>query len=144
MKAVGIKGRTGLEEKVQKAYEWIRDVQEELGWDNPRKAYRALRATLHALRDRLTVAEAVNFGAELPMLVRGFYYEGWAVFGKPLKERHKEQFLKHIEESMRRDFDVDAEEVARAVFAVLARRISNGEIGDVKHVLPEALRELWP
>jgi len=29
------------------------------------------------LRDRLTVDEAVNLGAQLPMLVRGFYYEGW-------------------------------------------------------------------
>lgn len=144
MKATGIRESTGLEDKVQKTYDWIKAVQEELGWDNPRKAYRALRATLHALRDRLTVAEAVNLGAELPMLVRGFYYEGWTVSGKPLKERHKEQFLEHIQESMRSDFDVDPDEVARAVFAVLARRISRGEIGDVKRVLPEALGDLWP
>jgi len=36
----------------------------------------ALSAVLHALRDRLTVSEAAQLGAQLPMLVRGFYYEG--------------------------------------------------------------------
>jgi uncharacterized protein (DUF2267 family) len=40
--------------------------------------------------------------------------------------------------------DGDPECAARAVFAVLARRIADGEIEDVKHVLPEDIRELWP
>jgi len=30
-----------------------------------------MRATLHALRDRLTVEEVAQLGAQLPMLVRG-------------------------------------------------------------------------
>jgi uncharacterized protein (DUF2267 family) len=33
---------------------------------------------------------------------------------------------------------------ARAVFAVLARRVADGEIEDVKHVLPSEVRALWP
>jgi hypothetical protein len=35
-----------------------------------RAAYQALRATLHALRDRLILDEAVEFAAQLPMLIR--------------------------------------------------------------------------
>jgi uncharacterized protein (DUF2267 family) len=30
---------------------------------------------LHALRDRLTVEEASDLAAQLPMLIRGLYYE---------------------------------------------------------------------
>jgi uncharacterized protein (DUF2267 family) len=38
---------------------------------------------------------------------------------------------------------VDPERVARAVFKVLAKRTSKGEIEDVKHLLPAALQKLW-
>jgi uncharacterized protein (DUF2267 family) len=34
--------------------------------------------------------------------------------------------------------------MARAVFTVLARRVTEGEIEDVKHVLPAEIRSLWP
>jgi len=45
---------------------------------------------------------------------------------------------------MRSDESTDPERVARAVFAVLAKRVSEGEIQDVKHVLPGDIRHLWP
>ena len=64
----------------------------ELDWENEHKAYLALRTVLHTLRDRLSVEEAVQLGAQLPMLIRGFYYEGWTLKQKPTKERHKTEF----------------------------------------------------
>jgi uncharacterized protein (DUF2267 family) len=112
--------------------------------DDQHRAYLGLKATLHALRDRLTVEEAVQLGAQLPMLIRGMYYEGWNPTGEPVKERHKQEFLGHIEEAFKRQQDIDAEQVARAVFRVLSRRITEGEIEDVKRILPPELRELWP
>jgi uncharacterized protein (DUF2267 family) len=122
---------------------WIKEVMDELGSADRHAAYLALRATLHALRDRLTVEEVAHLGAQLPMLVRGFYYEGWDPSGKPIKERRAEAFLVWIaQEFPSRELDPDV--VARAVFRVLARRISEGEIEDVKHMLPASLRELWP
>jgi hypothetical protein len=36
-----------------------------------------LGGMLHVLRDRLTIQEAVQPGAQLPMLIRGLYWEGW-------------------------------------------------------------------
>src|SRR6516225_9161143 len=75
---------------------WLKELMEELGWDDRQRAYHALGAVLHALRDRLTVAEAADLGAQLPMLIRGLYYEGWTPNGKPIKERRKEDFLAHI------------------------------------------------
>ena len=123
---------------------WLNDLMEVLGWPDRHKAYQALRATLHALRDRLTVEEVAQLGAQLPMLIRGFYYEGWDPTGKPVRVRHKDQFLARIEQQFQGDDRIDPEQVARAVFTVLAKRVSEGEIEDVKHVLPAEIRDLWP
>src|SRR5512132_814658 len=134
-----------FEGTLQKSHMWLNEVMAELDWhDRPHRAYLALRTVLHALRDRLTVEEAVQLGAQLPMLVRGFYYEGWTLKGKPHKERHKEEFLAHIKDAFKGDVTVNPNQVCRAVFRVLVKHTSKGEIEDVKHVLPKALQELWP
>ena len=138
---------TGLDvfdRTIHKTNNWLNELMEALGWHDRHKAYLALRVTLHALRDRLTVEEVAQLGAQLPMLIRGFYYEGWDPTGKPLKERHKEEFLARIAEQFSGDDQADAEQVARAVFSVLSDRVTEGEIEDVKHVLPAELRVLWP
>jgi uncharacterized protein (DUF2267 family) len=139
---------TGLEvfdTTLHKTHAWLNEVMGELGWkDQQHKAYLGLRTVLHALRDRLTAEEAVHLGAQLPMLIRGFYYEGWTLSGKPLRERHKDEFLAHIRQIFRDDDTVDAEDLVRAVFRVLSRRIAEGEIADIKGILPAQLRELWP
>jgi uncharacterized protein (DUF2267 family) len=138
---------TGLDvfdRTIHKTNNWLNELMEILGWHDRHKAYLALRVTLHGVRDRLTVEEGAQLGAQLPMLIRGFYYEGWDPTGKPLKVRHKEEFLARVEEQFSGDDQVDAEQVARAVFTLLSNRITEGEIEDVKHVLPAELRELWP
>ena len=134
---------TGLDtfdRTVHRTNEWMHDLMNELSWRDKHKAYVAMKATLHALRDRLTVDEAAQLAAQLPMLVRGFYYEGWDPSDKPLKERHKREFLAHIARELA---DYDAEAVARAVFHVLLRHVSEGEIDDLKHIMPAELEELW-
>lgn len=129
---------------IHKTNEWLGELCADLGWDDAHKAYVALRAVLHALRDRLIVEEAVELGAQLPMLVRGFYYEGWRPAGKPLKERTLEAFLQHVSAELPPSFDGDAEKVTSAVFRLLDRRISEGEVEDVKSLLPKGIRDLWP
>jgi|SRR5689334_16146955 len=120
------KGNRGLEvfdTTVHKTNNWLNDVSCELGEESKRKSYLATRATLHALRDRLTIEGAAELGAQLPMLIRGFYYEGWDPAGKPVKERRRDEFPARVA----REFsDGDPECAARAVFAVLARRITSG------------------
>ena len=63
---------------------------QELGWGDRYKAYLGLRTALLALRDRLTVEEMAPLAAQLLMLMRGMYYEGWDPTGKPQKARHNE------------------------------------------------------
>jgi uncharacterized protein (DUF2267 family) len=90
------------------------------------------------------VEEVAQLGAQLPILIRGIYYEGWDPTGAPLKLRHKEEFLARIAQELEGSGAADSESVARAVFGVLAARVTSGEIEDVKHVLPAEVRQLWP
>lgn len=140
MSATGIRA---FDSTLQTTNVWINEVMEQLGWQDRHRAYHALRVVLHALRDRLAVDQAAALGAQLPMLVRGFYYDGWHPAGTPGKERKKEAFLAPIEEAFRDDVDVNPEEVARAVFGVLARHVTPGEIKHIKFTLPGEIRSLW-
>jgi uncharacterized protein (DUF2267 family) len=128
---------------IHKTNSWLKEITEELGIDNRHQAYQALRGTLQALRDRLPLEEATHLGAQLPMLITGIYYEGWEPEDKPERIRHIEEFLARVGEAFGWQSE-DSERAARAVFNVLAHRISEGEIQDIKGILPQELRELWP
>jgi uncharacterized protein (DUF2267 family) len=108
------------------------------------RAYQALRAVLHCLRDRLTVDEAAQLGDQLPMLVRGIYYEAWHPAGKPEKIRSREEFLAKIHTHLPKARSINPENAARAVFQVLEKHVTAGEISDVMRTLPQDIRELWP
>ena len=127
---------------VDLAGHWIDDITAETGWE-PRRALSALRAVLHVLRDRLSVEEAVDLGAQLPLLVRGLYYEGWRPTGQPLKYRHKEDFLQRVAEHFPGLEEIDREFAVRAVFKTLARHVTPGEVEDVLNQLPMDVRELF-
>jgi uncharacterized protein (DUF2267 family) len=138
---------TGLpifDETVQLSNLWLNELMAAVGWDDKQRAYRLLRATLHALRDRLSAHEAVHFGAQLPMLIRGLYYDGWRMRDATSAERMKTEFFGHIDAAFRQDPNSDTEGLVREVFKLLARRISSGEIDDVKRILPPEVRDLWP
>ncbi len=137
---------TGLrvfDHTLQETNIWLKELMEDLGPDRQR-AYDALRATLHTLRDRLTVEEATDLGAQLPMLVRGIYYEGWNPAKTPEKLRSREEFLSRVNDHLQNVRPMNAEEAARAVFKVLARHVSAGETRQVQAMLPGDIRTLWP
>lgn len=137
-------GIQAFDTTIQKTHIWLNEIMKELRWDDRTRAYRLLRATLHALRDRLTAEEAVELGAQLPMLIRGVYFEGWRIAGKPVKERSKEEFLAHVEDAFSMNFEINIEEAVRVVFTMLSQRISAGEIQDIRGILPEDIRKLFP
>ena len=66
-----------LDRSVEKANLWITEVAAGLETGDRHEAYRVLRAFLHVLRDRLPVLEAAQLAAQLPLLIRGVFYEGW-------------------------------------------------------------------
>lgn len=123
---------------------WLKDLMAELEIEDRQRAYRVLRAVLHELRDRLTVEAAAKLGAQLPMLVRGFYYEGWHPAGTPTRVRHLDEFLERVRERLRDAPELDVERAVRAVFAVIARHVTSGEVETVMHSMPREVRDLWP
>ena len=130
-------------ETIEKTGRWIDDVMTEAGTADARQAYSVLRAVLHVLRDRLSVDEAVNLGAQLPVLVRGFYYDGWRPEGRPAKYRHKAEFLHRVAEAYPGLPMVEQESAVEAVFRVLSRHVTAGEIRHVREQLPAEVRDLW-
>lgn len=129
---------------VQMANEWLLDIATRLGPDEDKpRAYRALRAVLHALRDRLGVDEAAHLAAQLPLLVRGVFYEGWHPAGKPLR-MHRDEFLAHVEREFGPDPAADAEDLCRAVLETLEEHVTAGEADKVMGCLPPDVRALWP
>ena len=134
---------SAFDRTIEKTNIWLNDLMRELDWDDRERAYHALRAVLHAVREHLPVPEVADFGAQLPMLVRGCYYEGWSPGGTRPVERKKEQFLAHIAQDFRGDPRIDAEHVTRAVLKVISLHVTRGEVDDVKANMPAAIRDLW-
>jgi uncharacterized protein (DUF2267 family) len=133
-----------IETAVHMANVWLKELAEQMGWTDRQKVYHALGAVLHALRDRLTVAEAADLGAQLPMLIRGLYYEGWRPGTTPVRERRREDFLAHIAGAFPDHAEIYPESLAWSVFKLLERRVSSGEIKDILQILPAEIRSLWP
>jgi uncharacterized protein (DUF2267 family) len=136
-------GLTAFDSTLHTTNVWLNEVADRLNGTHRQHSYRALRSVLHALRDRLSVDQAAALGAQLPLLVRGMYYEGWHPGGKPVKERKKEEFLAHVVGEFSQELLVKPEEVARAVFQVLIRHLSPGVVEHVKSALPGPVRALW-
>ena len=134
------KGLEGIDETVQLTYSWLNEIAADLGSDR-HGAYSALRAVLHTLRDRLTIDESAQFAAQLPMLVRGIYYEGWDPRQEWHAERDPETFLAQVGGEARLERG-DSEWAVHAVSQVLANHVSAGEWNEVLAELPRAVREL--
>jgi uncharacterized protein (DUF2267 family) len=96
------------------------------------------------MRDHLTTTESAQLAAQLPLLLRGVWYEGWQPRDRPIAIRHAEEFHAAVEQELRRDGSIDVPATVRAVFTLLSRHISQGEITDVVRNLPAELRALWP
>jgi len=138
---------TGLEvfdKTLHETNRYLKVILRELGTDDRRIALSALRATLHALRDRLMPMDAVHLGAQFPMLLRGLYYEDWRPAEIFAKERHTGQFLSHVEALLPPQLKNYAEEVCRAAFTAIEECIDPGETLKVQSELPLELRMLWP
>ena len=129
---------------IEATTEWLKELNAELQRDNPDQLFRMLRAVLTALRDRVTLEEATDLGAQLPLLIRGAYYEGWNPSKTPTRQRDLQSFLNRVAEGLVPATDGDPEQVTRAVFKVLQKHVTAGEIGDVRSNLPKDLQPLWP
>jgi uncharacterized protein (DUF2267 family) len=131
-----------IERSVEKTNVWLKELAQELGVADRREAYRALRAVLHTLRDRLTVDMAAKLGAQLPTLIRGIYYEAWDPSRTPLPIHDVEAFLEHVRSEGPLAGPTEASLAVSAVIRLLREHTSAEEIEDLSAVLPKGLRTL--
>ncbi|ESX72472.1 MULTISPECIES: DUF2267 domain-containing protein [unclassified Mesorhizobium] len=122
---------------------WLDEIMADLGPDR-HVAWHTLGAVLRTLRDRLQIGLAAKLGAELPLLVRGAYYDRYRPADMPDKTRSLEEFLQHIADELKSTRPVDPEDAVRSVFRVLARHIDLGQSAKVRDALPKEIQALWP
>lgn len=139
--------RTGvhaLEQSLRDARSWIDAVALRLNDTNQNLAVTSLKATLHALRDQLDAATAIELGSRLPDLLRGIYYDGWHPGPSVRPARTRKAFLQRIARDASRKPRIKPERAAKAALEVIFERLPAGAMAPVIERLPESLHKLWP
>jgi uncharacterized protein (DUF2267 family) len=133
-------GFSSFSTTVDKTNRVLKEIEEVNAWPKERRnaSYAALRAVSHALRDRLTVEESAHLAAQLPMLIRGLYYEGWNPARVPVK-MNKEQFLERVRQDFPFDVGDDLEPLVHSVLRSLSLHVTDGEWRNIKASMPKAL-----
>ena len=139
---MSIQSVDAVERSVHKTNEWVKAMAAELGIDDREDAWRLLRADLQVLRDELTVDEAAQLSAQLPMVLRGAFWEGFDPGHQPAKLRRREDFLARYAERANLNDLSEAERAAGAATRVMSNRITEGELNDVFAQLPSEVRQV--
>jgi uncharacterized protein (DUF2267 family) len=138
-------GYASIDTTVDKTNQVLKEIEHACGWPKERRnqSYAALRAVLHALRDRLTVDEAAHLAAQLPTLIRGVYYEGWDPSRVPVK-LSRDDFLRRFREEFRYDVEGGVEPLIQTVLRAIHRHGTDGEWTDIRSQLPRDLKSVLP
>lgn len=121
---------------------WLDEIMARVGPDR-RVAWKVLSVVLHKLRDRLPVQLAAHLGQELPMMVRGVYYDQFQPEKQPTRVKDMEEFVDEVQSWLSDTRPVDPVEACRAVFCVLSRHVPEGQISKVRDSLPQSIRNAW-
>lgn len=143
----GLAMSTGLpvfDTTVQETNEWLRRLEAELRPCDRHQAYGALRAVLQVLRDRLPIEGVAGLSAQLPILLRGVYFEGWRPLDRPSDIRDLQAFADRVAPHLPPGFPRQPNEAVQAVFTVLGARLDPGETRKIVEYLPRPLRAVWP
>ncbi len=135
--------QVNLEKYCNETKSWLNDIANLMRVpDRTDWAMNVMKAVLHTIRDRTTLQEVFHLSAQLPVLVRGIYLEGYKPTGKPIK-MNAEEFMQQIKERLAPSIDIPVTEAFRAVITVLYERTSPGEMDDIKGLMPKDIQKLW-
>jgi uncharacterized protein (DUF2267 family) len=131
-----------LDSTLQKTHQWIDAIALDSHADR-HTAYQALRAVLQTLRDRLPPQEAAHFSAQLPLLVRGIFFEGYRPSEVPVT-LSRDEFLERVRQKMVTGRSIDALSMTRQVFATMDGFLCEGEMEKIRDVLPRDFGDFLP
>lgn len=121
---------------------WLNEITEVIGPDR-QLAWKVLSTVLHKLRDRLPVDVAAHLGAQLPLLVRGVYYDQFQPAKQPSSCRDLDEFVAEVQDWLTDVRPVNAKDAVNAVFATLSRHLPEGQLVIVRSSLPGSIRDRW-
>jgi uncharacterized protein (DUF2267 family) len=127
----------------QQAQHWVNEPADDLGCSE-QHAYRLLKSVLQTLRDWLSQEEVADLSAQLPLLIRGIYFEGWKPSESPVRDRRKGDFVISARACLDDNAGIDLDTAIGAVFGLLDPHVSHGEIVQVRNSMKKSLRDLWP
>ena len=137
---------TGLEvfdKTLQTTNIWLDEIMREIGPDR-NVAWLMFGAALRTLRDRLTVGLAAHLGAQLPLLIRGVYYDQWRPSELPVRMRSEQEFLECVAQELKDTRPVNPKKAVKSVFHVLNHHVDPNQVANVRDALPHDVRALWP
>jgi uncharacterized protein (DUF2267 family) len=134
-----------LENNIHQTMDWIYAIEEACHWDenNQKKAFLALKAVLHQLRDLLPIESAAQLGDLLPIVIRGIFFENWKPTTPQVPEPKREDILKNMTSALYPYHSVDVEQTVRGVLQVLKQKLPTNELEAIIRGLPKELREFY-
>ena len=131
-----------FDKTLETTHVWLKEIMADVGPDR-QVAWKVLSVVLRKLRDRLPLGLAAHLGAQLPILIRGIYYDQFEPSRLPMECDTPAEFEAEIAEWLSDTRPVDPELAIRSVFRVLSHHCSPGQIGKVREALPRGLRQVW-
>lgn len=122
---------------------WLEALQEELCCGR-HEAYSVMRAVLHALRDRLSPDSAMRLAAQLPLLLKGVFVEGWRPGHTPIRTHTADAFVERVAAALPAGVEIDPGYATRAAIKVCWSHMHGGAIEKARGEVPADIRELWP
>ncbi|MFP4053047.1 MAG: DUF2267 domain-containing protein [Phycisphaerae bacterium] len=133
-----------LQASTQKAHEWLSEFMEHTGRQDEGKAWQMVRAVLHVLRDRMPVDKSAHISAQLPLVIRGLYFDGWKPSYQPSRIRSRDEFVQAVADELSGHPEIDPNQAIEGTLFLLSRHLSNGEVEKIKQSLQPELASLWP
>jgi uncharacterized protein (DUF2267 family) len=131
-----------FDKTLQTTHIWLNEIGDQLIPDR-QTSWRALGAVLRTLRDRLPAELAAHLGAELPLLVRGAYYDQYRPGAQPTDIKTMKAFCAAVALDLEDIRPVDPRDATRAVLATLSMHIPRGQIAKAQDALPQEVRDFW-
>jgi uncharacterized protein (DUF2267 family) len=127
---------------LQITHVWLNEIGDQLIPDR-QLCWKALSVVLRQLRDSLPTDLSAHLGAELPLLIRGAYYDQFRPAAQPVRDGDLEGFIERVADELRDARPTDPRDATRAVMATLSRHVPRGQIAKVQDALPKQIRDFW-
>jgi uncharacterized protein (DUF2267 family) len=122
---------------------WLDEISAEIGPDR-HLAWHVLGAVLRSIRDEMQVEQCAHFAAQLPLLIRGAYFDQYRPAAQPASGRSQQDFIGRIHRDLDGTRPIKIEQAATAVMRTLNRHITEGQVRKVRDALPKGVRAMWP